>query len=164
MRFIPRHLRSDTYSFYSQRSVADLMTDVQQLFDNKWYDFSINLTGDFISNNEFQITKKMSGFFSRSGSSGWTKLKCKVYVDTGKTCIDVIVKPNPQLYVWTFIPPLFALATIYSVTLHPTNDVTAAIIIIVILFLIPITTRFYGQATKNELKNEFVEIFKLTKT
>ena len=163
MKLIPRHLRPDYYSFCSQKSVGDLKTDLQTLFDNNWYDFSVNLTGDFTSDNDFQITKKISASFSKSGSSGSTSLKCKVYADTDKTVVDIIVKPNPQLYVWTIVPLLFALLMLYSIVRHSTNDLTVAIVIIVILLLIPFAARFYGQATKTELKDTFVETFKLTK-
>ena len=154
---------SDKYVLYSQKSIADFKTELQSLFDNKCYDFSVNLTGDFSSDNEFQITKKVSLSFSKSGSSGSTKLKCKIYADTDKTVVDIIVKPNPQLYVWTIIPPLFALLMLYSIILHSTNDLTVGIIIISILFLLPFAARFYGQAAKNELKNTFADTFKLTK-
>lgn len=170
MQLLDRHeIYSSTFKvrqlflLYS-KSVGDLKAELQNLFDNKWYDFSINLTGDFISDNEFQITKKISASFSKSGSSGWTKLKCKMYSDNNKTIIDIIVKPNPQLYVWTFVPPLFAFVIIYFIILHSTNDLTTAIIVIVFLFLLPLAARFYGQATKNELKNTFADTFKLIKT
>lgn len=164
MKFIPRHLRSDNYSFHSQKSVADLKADLQTLFDNKWYDFSINLTGDFTSDNEFQITKKISFVFSKSGSSGSTKLKCKIHADKEKTIVDVIVKPNPQLYVWTIVPPILALSILYSIIFHSTNDLPVAIIIIIInFFIVPIAALFFGQAAKTELKDTFVDTFKLTK-
>jgi hypothetical protein len=163
MKFIPRHLISEKYTFYSQKSVANLKAELQSLFDNKWYDFSTNLTGDFTADNEFNVTKKVSLSFSKSGSSGSTKLKCKIYPNADKAFIEIIVKPNPQLYVWTIIPPLLASWMLYSVMLHSANDLTAAIIIIAFLFIIPITVRFYGQALKTELKNTFVDAFKLTK-
>jgi hypothetical protein len=78
-----------------------------------------------------------------------------MYQSDDKTFVDIIVKPNPQLYVWTIIPPLFALLMLYSVILHPTNDLTAVIIVIIFLFILPFATRFYGQAIKVELKNTF---------
>jgi hypothetical protein len=161
MKFIPRHLISEKYTFYSEKTVADFKAELQSLFNNKWYDFSINLTGDFTSDDEFQITKKVSLSSSKYGSSGSTKLKCKMYQSDDKTFVDIIVKPNPQLYVWTIIPPLFALLMLYSVILHPTNDLTAVIIVIIFLFILPFATRFYGQAIKVELKNTFVDAFKL---
>lgn len=163
MKFISRHLISEKYTFYSQKPIAGFKAELQSLFDNKWYDFSINLTGYFTSDNEFQITKKGSLSFSKSGSSGSTKLKCKIYTDIDKTAIDIIVKPNPQLYVWTIIPPLFALLMLYSVIFHPKNDIADVIIIIIVLSILPFLARFYGQTSKKELKNVFVDTFKLTK-
>lgn len=154
---------SDKYIFYSQKSIADIKTELQSLFDNKWYDFSINLTGAFTSDNEFQITKKISLSFSKSGSSASTKLKCKLYTDKDKTVVEIIVKPNPQLYVWTIIPPLFALLMLNSVIFHSTNNLIVALSLITILFIFPFAARFYGQAAKNELKKTFVDAFKLTK-
>jgi ABC-type transport system involved in cytochrome bd biosynthesis fused ATPase/permease subunit len=67
------------------------------------------------------------------------------------------------LYVWTIIPPLFALLMLYSIILHPTNDLTVAIIVIIVLSILPFVAWFYGQAAKNELKNVFVGAFKLVK-
>jgi len=163
MKFIPRHLISEKYTFYSKKSVADFKSELQSLFDNKWYDFSTNLTGDYTTDNEFQITKKFSLTFSKSGSSGTTKLKCKIYPSADQTFVDIVVKPNPQVYVWTIVPPLFALLMLYSVLLHSTNDITVAIILIVLLFILPFGARFYGQALKEELKQAFVDTFKLTK-
>ena len=164
MKFIPRHLISEKYTFYSQKPIAETKADLQSLFDNKWYDFSINLTGEYTSNNEFEITKKVFVSFSKSGSSGSAKLKCKIYADTNRIVVDIIVKPNPQLYVWTIIPPLFAILMLYSIIRHSTNDLTIAIVIIIILFLLPFAARFYGQASKEELKKNFVDVFMLTKS
>ena len=164
MKFIPRYLRTENYLFYSQKSVVDLKSDLQALFDNKWYDISVNLSGDFVTDNEFHVTKKISFVFSKNGSSSFTKLKCKIYSDNKKTIIDIAVKPNPQLYVWTIIPPMFALVMLYSIISHPTNNLPVAIFIIAFtFFIIPVAARFYGQAAKTELKNIFVDTFKLTK-
>ncbi len=164
MKFIPRHLKTDKYIFHSSKSIVDFKSELQTLFDNKWYDFSINLTGGFTSESEFQITKKISLVSSKSGSSGSTKLKCKIYSDAEKTIVDITVKPNPQLYVWTIIPPLFALLLLYSIIFHPTNDLIEVIVgIFILFFILPIGARYYGQAAKNELKDTFVDVFKLTK-
>ena len=163
MKFIPQYLRTDCYTYSTQKSASELKSDLNALFENKWYDFSVNLSGEFINQNEFQVTKKISFVFSKNGSMGSTNLKCKLYTDNKKTLIDIAVKPSPQLYVWTIIPPLFALLMLYSIIMHSTNDLTIGIIIIAILFMLPVAARFYGQAAKNELKNTFVDTFKLTK-
>jgi hypothetical protein len=163
MKFIPQYLKTDFYTFCSQKSVSELKHDLNTLFKNKWYDFSVNLSGEFINENEFQITKKISFVFSKNGSMGTTNLKCKLYIENKKTLIDIAAKPSPQLYVWTIIPILFALSMLYSIIQHSTNDLTVGIIIITILLLIPFAASLYGQEAKSELKNKFVEAFNLTK-
>lgn len=164
MKLIPRHLRSDNYKFSSQKSIVDFKADLNSLFDSKWYNTSNNLTGQFSSDTEFQISKKILLAFFSGGSGGYTKLKCKLYADNDKTIVDIVVKPNPQLYVATIIPPLVALDMLYSIIFYGTNDYVVITIIIAILLLIPVGASFYGQSAKNELKNTFVETFKLTKT
>lgn len=163
MKFLPQYLKTEFYTYYSQKSVSELKSDLNALFENKWYDFSVNLSGEFINQNEFQVTKKISFVFSKNGSTASTKLKCKLYTDNKSTLIDIAVKPSPQLYVWTIIPALFALLILYSIILHSTNDLTVGIIIIAILFMLPFAARLYGQAAKNELKITFADTFKLTK-
>jgi hypothetical protein len=163
MNFIPQHLKTDNYSYYSQKSVVDLKSDLQTLFDNKWNNFSVNLTGNFTSDNEFQITKKISFVFSKSGACTSSKLKCKIYANGEKTIIDISIKPNPQLYFWTIIPLMVVILMLYSTLFHSTDDLSFEIIIGALFFLlIPIFARFYWQSKKMNLKNTFVEAFKLT--
>lgn len=163
MKLIPKHLRSDIYKFSSEKSIAELKSDLNSLFDAKWYDTSINLTGHFSSDNEFQISKKMMLAFFSSGSGGYTKLKCKLYADTDKTIVDIVVKPSIQAYVGTILPPLIGLDMLYSVVCYGSNEVIIAIIISLVLLIFPFGVFFFVQSAKNELKNTFAATFKLTK-
>lgn len=163
MKFIPKHLTSDSHTFYTKKSVDDFKTELQMLFDKKWYDFEINLTGQFISSNEFQITKKISASTTKYGHGSFTKLTCKIFSDKDDTIIDIIVKPSSQFYVLTILPPLFGLFMLYSMILHPTEDLSVGVVILVVLFIFPFAARFYGQAAKEELIKKFATTFKLNK-
>jgi len=59
VKLLPKQIWKEEFYYYSNKSVAGLNSDIQQLFDKtKGWNFSVNLTGEFTSEFEFKITPK----------------------------------------------------------------------------------------------------------
>lgn len=163
MKILPRQLRKENYSYFSSKSVADLKGDFKRLFDSKWYDFSTNLDGEFKKDDEFIITKKITFWSSPAGNS-YTLLKGKLSSENRQTRIDLTVIPNPIVNIFTFVFPIFGLMSFYVTIFSPKENWNETLVVgIVFTFLVPIASAFYSQFAKNDLRNKFVETFKLTK-
>lgn len=163
MRILPRQLRKEKYFYSSPKTTLDLIEQIQDIFSEKWYDASTNLSGQFTSDNEFYVTLKYSAVFTAYGSSQ-TTLKCKITTLDNKVIVEVNVIPNPIMYVWTIVPLIFGLIFIYSMLSNSAEIALVPLLITVILMtLIPYAVLFYGQASKNRLRHKFSDILKLTK-
>ncbi len=159
--FLTKQLFREKYVYVTSCSVKEFKDDLQKLFNEKWYEFFVNLNGEFKTVNEFVITKKMTFTHSSYGNS-YTKLKGKINFYNNQTIINITVIPNPIVYVFTIIPPLVGVLMLYNcIIIDKENQEEKLIVGIFFTLIVPIATAFYGQAAKNDLRKKFTEIFKL---
>jgi hypothetical protein len=162
MSILPKQIWEEEFTYYSDKSIDEFRMDIQQLLHkSKEWDFSINLTGAFISEFEFEMTPKWQSSFIKNYERSISYLKGQIHTDAFKrTLVTFTVRPNYIVLIFSFLSAMFGIFA-----LSPDNikgDVeNARIAQLVFIFVIPVLTLAFGYFVKQEIKNTFVKTFNL---
>lgn len=157
MKILPPQLSKENHRYNSFKSLPEFKEDLQKVFSEKGFDFYGSLNGEFIAENEFIISEKITAF---RGSK--TIIICKIQSQKEKTIVEVLIKSNPIVYPFTIVTLIFGCLILYSTIFHTNKDWKEMLIVgIVFTFIFPFATLFYVQAAKTKLKDKFVEILNL---
>lgn len=119
----------------------------------------INLTGKFISDNEFELTPRWQAINIRSYERELSFLKGKIYVDElNQTKVDFSVRPNSIFVIFFFIFPIVAIFIYFSNT---NEDYLLPVLIFGII--VPLICLGIGQISRNIIRDRFIETFNLKK-
>ncbi|PAC26502.1 hypothetical protein BWI92_25650 [Flectobacillus sp. BAB-3569] len=163
MRLLPKQIWKEEFQYYSDKSVDGLKSEIQQLFDktNGW-NFSVNLTGEFISEYEFKMTPKWQFAVIKSFEREVSYLNGQIFSDEFKrTRVTFTVRPNSILLIFFFVFPLFG---IFALTTDNINgDINETRIVgAVFTFAVPALMLLFGHFAKQGIKNRFVKTFDLS--
>jgi hypothetical protein len=163
LKLIPKQILSEYYCYYSDRTVDDLKTEIQQLFDKtSGWNFSINLKGTFTAENEFKAMPKWQLVQIRGGESNEiASITGKIFQNEfHQTEVDFKVSPNSIIPILFFIFPVIGiLALTHQKIGGDKND--AIIVGICFTFLVPTLMLILGYQAKKGLKERFVDTFGL---
>lgn len=139
-----------------------MRSEIQQLFDKtKGWNFSVNLTGEFVSDYEFKMTPKWQFAVIRSFEREVSYLNGQIFPDELKrTRVTFTVRPNSILLIFFFLFPVFGLFALTTNNLKGEID-EARIIGLVFTLGVPALMLLFGHFAKQELKNRFVKTFDL---
>lgn len=162
MRLLPKQIWKEEFEYYSNKSVDGLKSEIQQLFDKtKGWNFSVNLTGEFISEYEFKMTPKWQFAVIKSLEREVSYLNGQIFSDELKrTRVTFTVRPNSILLIFFFVFPLLG---IFALTTDNINgDINEARIVgAVFTLVVPSLMTLFGHFAKQGIKNRFVETFDL---
>ena len=160
MKLIPRQLRTERFCYSSDRSVDQIISDLNKIFNDKQL-FRQELVGIFEGERNFLVSFKIP-FMSKSSVHVRTRLQGYIRKENDLTVLDVLVKPNLMTYSFFYSFLLFGLLFLTSI-LRNTQHATAEKIIVSVTFafILPIVVAFYGQAQKNDLKSKLIRTLKL---
>jgi hypothetical protein len=115
MHLLPKQIRKEEYHYYSDKSVEDLKTDIQQLFkEMEGWSSSANLTGEFVSEYEFVMTPKWQ-LATRAFERETPYLDGQIFRnDLDITQVAFTVRPNSIFVIFFFAFPLFGFFALMS--------------------------------------------------
>jgi len=162
MNLVPKQIWKENYSYYSTKSIEDFKNDLKELLakTGRFWDFSTNLTGGFISENEFELTPKWQlVYFRPHGSVSY--LNGQIISDKIGTVIKFTVTPN---WIFPFLILILPITTIiiFIATRKIQTDKNGIIGEATMLFILPAVTYLFCNLTKRAIKNRFINYFKLT--
>jgi hypothetical protein len=164
MRILPRHLRKECYNYQFDYNIEEVKQKMRSTFSKKTFDFSTNLVGQFISEDEFIINEKSFGIGKAIASSVYTNIRGKFNQDNNRTILNVSVKPSPNFYFFWFAFILVGIIPLKSAYDNPSdNRLKLLIEFISISIIIPILIAIYAQVSKVNLRENFVKTFNLKK-
>lgn len=161
MRLLPKQLWKEEFRYYSEKSVDGLKSDIQHLFEkSKDWNFSINLTGEFITEYEFKMTPNWQFVDIQNFERKVSYLKGQLFQDELKrTCVTFTVRPNSIFLIFFFLFPVFGILALTNIN---TNGDTYNIIAGLVFTLgLPVLMLIVGHYTKQALKNRFIKTFNL---
>ena len=162
MKLLPKQIRKEEFQYYSDKSVDDIKKDLHQLFEKtKGWNFSVNLTGEFTSDNEFNMTPKWQFVHIKGGETSVSYLHGKIFSDELKrTRITFSVKPNMIIVLFLFLFPIFGIFLL--TTSNFKGDVTEGRIAgLVFTLVVPALMLAFGHHAKQGIKNRFIKTFDL---
>ncbi len=162
MEFIPKQIWKEEYDYYSDKSVDELKTDIQQLLDKtRGWDFSVNLTGKFTSEFEFEMTPKWQFAIIRGFEQKISYLEGQIFVDEFKrTRVTFNVRPNSTLLIFLFAFPMIGIFALTTGNMKGDKD-DAKIAGLAFTFVVPAVMLLLGYFAKQDIKNCFVKAFDL---
>lgn len=162
MRILPKQLRKEEYHYYSDQSVEELRSEIQQLFDKtKQSNSYVNLTGVFVSEYEFQMVPKRQPVTIKNFERDMSYLNGQIFIDALKrTQITFSVRPNSIFAIFFFV---FMVVGILALTLNNIKGEISEVKILgfVFTFLVPVMMLLFGYFTKKAIKSAFVKAFDL---
>jgi len=162
VRILPKQIWKEEFNYYSDKSVDGLKGEIQQLFDktNGW-NFSVNLTGKFISENEFKMTPKWQFAVIKSFERKVSYLNGHIYSDElNRTRVTFTVRPNSILLIFFFLFPLFEIFALTTDNIK--GDVNETRILgAIFTFVVPALMLLFGHLAKQGIKNRFIKTFDL---
>lgn len=162
MDILPKIIWKEAFSYYSDNSVDGLKKDIQQLFSqSKERDFSINLTGKFTAEFEFQMIPKWQLAVIRNFEREESYLNGTIFSDEeNRTRVDFTVRPNSIVPIFFFLFPMFGLIALTAGNENG-NMNQGNIVGFVFAFVVPTGMALFGYFAKQSIKKRFVETFDL---
>ena len=161
MHLLPKALTSNFFQYTS--SSADFKLELEKLFTNRNED--TNLSGKFITSDEFQITAKHQfGPFPATGMFYLpTTIKGSFHKNSdGKTQINTLISPN-SLYLMSFLLlPIVFLVIGLTVERDRVSIAFYALLLAIIIAILIVTTKLSGLFKKT-LQDQFENYFKLSR-
>ena len=81
--------------------------------------------------------------------------------DGNKTRLELTIKPNPQVYVFTIVFPLFGFLFGRQMILDEKLSRENIFLIVLLIIIFPLAGCFYAQAARDNLRKAFVKYFNL---
>ncbi|MEJ7677778.1 MAG: hypothetical protein WKG06_07910 [Segetibacter sp.] len=158
MKILLKYIWREVFDYYANRSVDDLRLEIQQLFNRQGANFSINLTGKFISEYEFEMTPKWQFIMIRNYENEIAYLKGRIFQDKEqKTRATFTVRPNSIFLIFFFIFPIIGILVL-SKSGQNYKDTLAAYLFII---AVPLIVLAFGYFAKQGIKNRFIATFNL---
>jgi hypothetical protein len=162
VKILPKQIWKEEFDYVSDKSVDSLKSDIQQLFDQtKGWNFPVNLTGEFISDNEFKMTPKWQLVVIRNFEREISYLNGKIFQDEFKrTRVIFTVRPNSIFPIFFFLFPLFGL---FALTNNNAGQQRSRILVVGVIFtfVVPIVMLVFGYFAKKGIKDRFITTFNL---
>jgi hypothetical protein len=162
VRLLPKQIWKEKYNYQSNKSVVELKSDIQQLFEkSKGWDFSVNLTGEFTSDFKFKMTPKWQFAYIKNFEREISYLNGELRQDEfNKTRVTFTVRPNSIFLIFFIAFPLIGLLALTSnVTNEQKND--TLVVGLVFIIIVPLLNLLMGHYAKKSIKDRFVKTFKL---
>jgi len=161
MYLLPKELTSHFIQYTS--SSADFRLELEKLFTGRIED--ANLSGKFITSDEFQITAKHQfGPFPATGMFYLpTSIKGSFHKNSdGKTQINALISPN-SLYQMSFLLLPIAFLVIGLTVERDRVSIAFYPLLLAIIIAIPIVTAKLSGIFKKTLQDQFETHFKLNR-
>ena len=149
----------EEHEYYSERSLNDLRNDIKiTLRRSDGFDFSFNMKGDFISENQFEITPKWSFVHISNYERDLSYLKGELLADSNATKVRFSVRPNT-----VFLILAIGFFVLGLVTMIASKAIEGSSLIggLVISIVVPIVSLLMAYVSKQGIKNRFIRHFKL---
>jgi hypothetical protein len=163
MNFIFKKLWKAEYIYQSDKSIDELKSEIQQLLKKtEGWNFSVNLTGYFVSEYEFKMTPKWSNLVIKGPiETQESYLKGRLYKhESNKTRITFTVRPNIIFLIFFFSSPIFGISIL---TYKPSNGQQNDMLVfgLGLTFIIPFLMLIIGHYFQKTIKDRFVSTFDL---
>ena len=158
MKLIPKQLWKEDYLYSSDQTMDELKEDIENVFNKKWWQMGINLTGSFFAMYAFQMTPKWQLADFRNGSS-IAYLNGEIITHENRTLVRFTVRPNYTFTTLFFLAPL--LMIILFITGKVQTDRNSLLGEGTFFIVFPAVMYFACIISKSSLKNRFVQTFKL---
>jgi len=164
VRLLPRQISKETFDYISDKTVDSLKADIQRLFDKtSGWDFSINLTGEFTSDNKFKMIPKWQLTYIRGAESKIAYLDGQIFQDEHKrTRVKFTVRPNSIYAIFFFAFPLFGVLVLTGDNINGVKERSTLIIGgLFLILVVPTIMVIFGHFAKKGIKERFIKIFNL---
>lgn len=163
MELLPKQLRKEEFEYYSDKSVKAFRIEMEQLFEKTYgLNFSINLVGEFVSEDEFKITPKWQFIIIRHFERDAAYLNGKI-ISQGKnsTLVKFSVRPNSIFVIFFFVFPVISVALLISYFNGDSGKTDMLVVIAVFGIVTPLVSMLIARSVKNGIKQTFVTTFNL---
>jgi hypothetical protein len=145
MNILPKALQNEEFFYSSTKTKTALIEELQKMFSKKSDDSFANLSGGFISETEFYVTKQAAVHYSGKRNFLWGKIASA----KDEVKVDLIVKPVPHIYIEIFAPVIFGLI-ILAYVFFKLGRIDADILLyaVIIVLLYPLIALYQGQKEK----------------
>lgn len=161
MSILPKKLARERYEYVSNKSLSELQGDMQDLFSQNVFNLSADITGRFISKDTFKITNRGSFIDSRAYNSMSSCVKGTISQNKqNETIVSFVVKSDLVFKILFFVCPLIAIITI-TTSIKLASFWKLFEIGFVLILVIPYFMMLMSAFAKSEIKNKFVNFFRL---
>jgi hypothetical protein len=155
-----RKIWKEEFNYYSDKSVDGLRMDIRKVLDESW-DFSVNLTGKFASEYEFEMTPKFQLAIIKNFERDVSYLKGQIFGDLSKgTRVTFSVRPNSIFLIFSILFPLIGIFVLTVDTMDGSQDKSRSTALF-FTFGVPVFMLLYGYFAKQAIKNRFIRTFDL---
>ena len=167
MKRLPIQVCSENFAYLSDLSVDNLRGEIKKMLDKAWdLNFSPNMTGDFLSENEFKITPRFTFAYS---APSLIRMKPRTTLlgtisknENNVTQINLTIDPNPLFStLFIFFPILMSIVTLLLLIKGLLNF-PATIVLICFTIVFSYVILDISKIAKLQLLNRFVTYFSLT--
>ena len=102
------------YRYETSDSVDDVRGKIESIIHRRWFDFSINMTGRFKSENSFRLRPKWSVAIIRWFETSSAYLNGTLSSNENKTIIDVSIRPNSAFVLLFYLTGVLFLVELFG--------------------------------------------------
>ena len=156
MKLLPRHLRTETHRYFTEKSFEKFSDDLNEIFHKKRFDYSSRLTGEFTSKKDFVIARKIPLMLFRRNIYYMTRIYGSITLKNNETIIDIVIYPHNRVYrmllvMITFCCVIFFMKFEQQEVFPYSNWILGTLIFLIVL------TILNSQRAKNNLKRFFIK-------
>lgn len=117
------------YKYTTHNSVDDVRADIKSIINRRWYDFSINMTGRFKSDNSFRVAPKWGLAVIRWIETSSAYLNGTLTSKENKTIIEVSIRPNSAFVLLFYLMIILFLVELFGHSMFVEGSKTFSLMI-----------------------------------
>jgi hypothetical protein len=163
MQLLPKQLRKEEFEYYSEQSVEELREHIRYvLSEPPTLDYSVNLVGKFISENQFKMTPKWQFIPIRNYERDEAYLDGRMIPqDKNRTQVKFSIRPNTVFVILFFVFPFGSLMFLSTYFLDTTNNIGFLGGVFAFAVVVPGINLLLAGSAKKRIKENFISTFHL---
>jgi len=153
-------LFSVTNKYVIHASSKDISSELKEMLNRKWYDFSENVSGVMNHDGSFKLSPKWTlGYINVFGiPQNFTYLNGQIKSERGKTIIETTTRPNYAIVFAFYFVVLLLLLKVFGVALFIQGTVSDFLFVIPPVLVVMAAMMIFGVV---RLRNRFERIMEL---
>ena len=115
MNSIWNHIWKEKHEYYADQSAGEFKVELSRVLRQSYaWKIPVNMSGDFISENEFEVSPKWQFVFIKNHEREVSYLKGKLEPDNNRTKVVFTVRPNTIFLILAVMIPIFGVLALNS--------------------------------------------------